>query len=96
MAHTALSQLHGSGPWEWELQPLYSKDICGPTAALQGDIDDVNDVVGSNGHARLKKQREAQQHGLGEGYWMTSWIWACGTVMTGESAVIEGIFLSTQ
>ncbi|KAI6020717.1 hypothetical protein BKA83DRAFT_28289 [Pisolithus microcarpus] len=40
------------------------EDICGPTASASVS----------------KSQHKALRHGLGEGYQMTSWIWACGTV----------------
>ncbi|KAI6112758.1 hypothetical protein F5141DRAFT_1002810, partial [Pisolithus sp. B1] len=66
VAHAALLALHGTGPWEQELQPLQSEDICGPTAS--GDIDGPSAIIGSNRHQVSRSQHEALRHGLGEGY----------------------------
>ena len=89
-ARAALLALRGAGSWERELQPLQSKDIRGPTAMTSGDIDDANDNIGSNGHVRSKKQLEALRRGLGEGYRTMSWIWACGTIASGDEEITDG------
>ena len=93
-ARAALLVLCGAGDWAQELQPLQSKDICGPTSSTSGDIDDASDVIGSNGRERSKKQREALERGLGEGYRTMSWIWACGTVASGEEGITDGNLIS--
>ena len=69
---------------------LQSMDICGPTASISGDIDDANDIIGSDGRRKSKRQCEALSHGLGEGYRTTSWIWACGTIASGEMGITDG------
>ena len=89
-AHAALLALCGVGSWECELQPLQSKDICGPTTMASGDIDDTNDNISSNGHVRSKKQLEALRCGLGEGYQTMSWIWACRTITSGNEEITDG------
>ncbi|KAI6151215.1 hypothetical protein BKA82DRAFT_3975358 [Pisolithus tinctorius] len=91
VARAALLALRGAGSWEEELRPLQTKDVCGPTASTSGDIDDPNAIIGSNGCQRSKKQREALRRGLGEGYRTTSWIWACGTVASGDEGMIEAL-----
>ena len=93
-ARAALLVLRGAGDWAQELRPLQSKDICGPTSSTSGDIDDASDVIGSNGRERSKKQREALERGLGEGYRTMSWIWACGTVASGEEGITDGNLIS--
>ena len=82
--------LRGAGPWEQELHLLKSTDICGPTISTSGDIDDANNIIGSDGRRKLKKQREALRRNLGEGYRTTSWIWACGTIASGEVEITDG------
>ena len=89
-ARSALRALRGAGPWKQELRVLQSTDICGPTASTSGDIDDANDIFGSDGCRKSKKQREASSRGLGEGYRTTSWIWACGTIESGEAGITDG------
>lgn len=89
-AHSALCVLRGAGPWEQELRLLKLMDICGPTTSTSGDIDDVNDIIGSDGHRKSKKQCEALRRDLGEGYRTTSWIWACGTIASGKVEITDG------
>ena len=89
-ARAALLALCGVGSWECELQPLQSKDICGPTTMASGDIDDTNDNISSNGHVRSKKQLEALRRGLEEGYQTMLWIWACRMITSGDEEITDG------
>ncbi|KAI5984696.1 hypothetical protein F5J12DRAFT_907939 [Pisolithus orientalis] len=40
-----------------------------------------------------KKQHKALRHGLGEGYRTMSWIWACGTVASGDEGMIKALHI---
>ena len=81
--------LQGPGDWERELQELRHGDLTTPDGT-ELCIEDPHDDIGPNGKEKSKKQKKAEQLGLGEGKRKISWIWrVAGAMGDGKDVVLN-------